>query len=234
MDNFLNAPVVDRDGAQGTIVGVSEPQITGDYDVLVGFPNGHRLAVPARMLEARQDGSFQLPFGFAEVERAGADGGEHFGGRRLVVPVIQEELEVQKRVVEKGRVRVTKTVHAREEVVDEPLMEEEVAVKRVAVNQYVESPPPIRQEGETMIIPLLEEVLVVEKRLMLKAELHVTKREFVTHKPQRVVLRSEEATIERLSGGAAPPSQTLADDAAAQSPRQTQPPPDADTARGGR
>ncbi len=44
----------------------------------------------------------------------------------------------------------------------------------------------------------VEEVPVVEKRLMLKAELHVAKRQTETHKPQRVTLRTEEATIGRV------------------------------------
>jgi stress response protein YsnF len=50
-----------------------------------------------------------------------------------------------------------------------------------------------------MIIPLLEEVLVVEKRLPLKEELHLTKRRVETHKPQRVRLRREKAVIEHVN-----------------------------------
>jgi uncharacterized protein (TIGR02271 family) len=56
----------------------------------------------------------------------------------------------------------------------------------------------VRHVGDTMIIPLLEEVLVVEKRLMLKEELHVRKESVETHRPQRVMLRSEEAFVERV------------------------------------
>jgi stress response protein YsnF len=41
-------------------------------------------------------------------------------------------------------------------------------------------------------------VLVVEKRLMLKEELHITKGEIETYKPQRVTLRTEEAVVERV------------------------------------
>jgi stress response protein YsnF len=56
----------------------------------------------------------------------------------------------------------------------------------------------MRSEGNTLIIPLLEEVLVVEKRLLLKEELHLTKQRVETHQPQRVTLRREEAAIERV------------------------------------
>jgi stress response protein YsnF len=49
-----------------------------------------------------------------------------------------------------------------------------------------------------MIVPILEEVLVVEKRLMVKEEIHITKQRVEKHAPQRVTLRREEAVIERM------------------------------------
>jgi uncharacterized protein (TIGR02271 family) len=116
----------------------------------------------------------------------------------LVVPVIAEELEVQKRVVETGKVRITKVAQEREVVVDEPLFGEEVEVERVPIQRVVEGPIPVRYEGDTVIVSILEEVLVVEKRLLLKEEFHIRKRRVETHQPQQVTLRHEEARIERL------------------------------------
>ena len=50
-----------------------------------------------------------------------------------------------------------------------------------------------------MIIPVLEEVLVIQKRTVLKEELHVTRlRREVHHEPQHVVLRAEEVTVEHF------------------------------------
>jgi stress response protein YsnF len=66
------------------------------------------------------------------------------------------------------------------------------------MNQRVETAPQVRREGNTLIIPLLEEVLVVEKRLILKEELHLTVEQTEGHKPQTVRLRREEATVEHL------------------------------------
>ncbi len=199
MNKMDNALVVDKNGVHGLVKGLSEPQITGDSQVLISFGAGQKVSVPQSLLEDRRDGTYQLPLSFAELEQNSHTSGYQVG-EGLVVPVLEEDLDVQIRKIETGRVRITKTVHKREEVVDEPLMEEEVSVNRVDINRIIESPPPIRQDGDTMIIPLLEEVLVVEKRLMLKAELHVTKRQFQTRKPQHVILRSEEASVERLSG----------------------------------
>ena len=49
-----------------------------------------------------------------------------------------------------------------------------------------------------MIVPIMEEVLVIEKRLILKEELHIHKRRVETHQPQQVTLRREEVRVERL------------------------------------
>jgi stress response protein YsnF len=78
-----------------------------------------------------------------------------------------------------------------------------VHVKRVPVGRVVDGPVPVRHVGNTMIVSLLEEVLVVEKRLMLKEELHITKEEVETYRPQRVRLRTEEAFVERVDDPAA-------------------------------
>ena len=83
-------------------------------------------------------------------------------------------------------------------LVDEPLLREEVIIARVPVNRVVEGPIPVRYEGDTMIISLLEEVLIVETRLLLKEEVHMTTRRTDTYTPERVTLRHEDVTIERV------------------------------------
>jgi uncharacterized protein (TIGR02271 family) len=114
------------------------------------------------------------------------------------VPVIEEALAVHTSPVETGRVRLRKMVHEREEIVDPPLMRDEVIIERVPINRVVEAPLSARAEEDTLIIPVLEEVLVVEKRLLLKEEVRITTRRVETHLPQRVTLRREEAAVERI------------------------------------
>ena len=115
-----------------------------------------------------------------------------------VIPLLEESVEVQKRVVDKGGVRITKLVHDQEEIVDEMLRQERVTVERVPINQPVDQAPTIRREGSTLIVPILEEVLVVEKRLMLKEELRVTMQQVNHREPQSVNVRREEVIIERI------------------------------------
>jgi uncharacterized protein (TIGR02271 family) len=113
-----------------------------------------------------------------------------------VIPVIQEELVTGTRIVETGIIRIRKEIHEREETVDLPLMKEEIHVERVLVDQFVEEPPEVRHVGETLVVPVMEEVLVVEKRILLKEELHITKVAKTHHNPKKVTLRSEEVRIE--------------------------------------
>lgn len=208
--------VTDRDGLRGRI-DPAAPQTRegGRPEVLVHLEGGQQALVPVDELILQDDGSFRLPFSLSELARpqersefAGHTGDETLvtpqrkrEEERIVMPIVAETLDVQKRKVQTGGVRIKKVVHEREEVVDEPLMREEVQVKRVPINRVVDAPVPVRHVGNTMIISLLEEVLVVEKRLMLKEELHITKGEIETYKPQRVTLRSEEAVVERVEEG---------------------------------
>jgi uncharacterized protein (TIGR02271 family) len=199
--------LTDRDGLRGFI----DEQDAGWDDkrgqVLVRLEDGRRALVPAEELRRDRDGSLYLPFSLSELTRAAASpngartAADARGDGSVVVPIVAEQLDVQKRRVEAGGVRIRKTVHEREEVVDEPLMREEAQVKRVPVNRVVDGPVPVRHVGNTMIVSLLEEVLVVEKRLMLKEELHITKEQVESYRPQRVRLRTEEAVVERVDEG---------------------------------
>jgi len=114
-----------------------------------------------------------------------------------VIPVVAEELTVQKHIRTTGSVAIHKSVHERTEVVDPALQAEEVKIERVAVNRIVEGPVPVRQEGDTTIISLLEEVLVVEKRLMVREEVRITRLHKEVHEPQEVQLREEQVEIVR-------------------------------------
>ncbi len=120
------------------------------------------------------------------------------GPEETIVPIVQEELHIEKQKVETGRVRLTKTVQEREVLVHEPSMQEDIQIERVPVNRWLSEPASVRYEGDIMIIPVMEEVPVVEKRLRLKEELRVTKRQITTQRTEPVRLRTEEVHEERV------------------------------------
>lgn len=120
------------------------------------------------------------------------------------IPVIAETARIEKQVVQTGRVVIRKTVQHETQTVDVPTQEEQVHVERVAVNRVVETPPEVRHEGDTMIIPVLREEVVVTTRLVLVEELHVRKQTLTLNHPQEVDLRREEVHYERLDETTSP------------------------------
>ena len=122
---------------------------------------------------------------------------------RVTIPVVMETAAVHKRNTVTGTVHLHTVVHEDEVVVDEPLFAEEVSIERVAVDRWVDAAIPVRQEGDTTIVPVLEEVAVVERRLKLIEEVRITRRHVTHHAPQRVTLRRQEAIVDRLPPPAA-------------------------------
>src|SRR3954452_890297 len=117
-----------------------------------------------------------------------------------VVPLVSEELHVGKRTVTSGRVRIRTGVEEREEIARLSLASEEPEITRVPVDREVDAPPAIRTEGDVTIVPVLEEVMVIEKRLVLREELHIRRR--VSHETfdAPVTLRRQTAVVERDDG----------------------------------
>jgi uncharacterized protein (TIGR02271 family) len=189
--------VKDKDGVWGTVVSGSPHLFSNAAQAVVQTESGQQILIPTDILVQQPDGSYYLPLRLAELEPYGS---EHSVSQDepIVVPVLAEELEVQKRPVETGKVRITKVVHERETVVDEPLVHDNVAITRVPIQRVVDGPVPVREENDTTIISVVEEVLVVEKRWMLREEIHIRKQRMETHQPQRITLHSEEVQVERI------------------------------------
>src|SRR5919107_2761305 len=92
------------------------------------------------------------------------------------IPLMEEQLSIAKRQVESGRVRVRVTVEERHETVTEELLHDELQIEHVPKNVPVSEVPRVRLEGNTTIVPVVEEVVVVEKALMLVEEIHISRR----------------------------------------------------------
>ena len=128
---------------------------------------------------------------------------------REIVPLVEERAVVRKRKRLTGGVRVRTIVREDEQGVDATLRAEQVEVKRVALDDHwVEAPIPVRQEGDTTIVTLHEEVVVVETRLRATEEVHLIRRQATSSTRKHVTLRREEAVIERLDIAAATKSDT--------------------------
>jgi stress response protein YsnF len=116
--------------------------------------------------------------------------------RETVIPVISEEVEAGTRKVKTGAVRVHKTIHERAQLIEQPLFNGDVEIERVVKNQSVEGPLPMREEGDTMIIPVVKQVLRVE--WVLTEEVRLTRRRRMEQVKRPVTVLEEQAEIERV------------------------------------
>jgi len=114
-----------------------------------------------------------------------------------VIPLVEEEAVVSKRRVESGRVRVRTIVEQHEQLVRAELARDEVQVDRIPVGREIDVVPPIREEGGAIIVPVVEEVLVVEKRLRLVEEIHLRRTRSNEQISQPVMVAAQRAEIER-------------------------------------
>lgn len=112
------------------------------------------------------------------------------------IPVVEESVILDKKILETGTVKVVKQVSHQEVEVNESILQEEVTVERVPIDRFVDqAPPATRQEGEVTIVPVLKEVIV--KKLLLVEELHIRKVQRMTQEPQKYTLRAEEVDVLR-------------------------------------
>jgi uncharacterized protein (TIGR02271 family) len=115
-----------------------------------------------------------------------------------VIPLFQEELSVSRQVVATGKVQVSRVTHSHEQLVDELLEREHVEVERVPIDRPIDHVPSVRDEGDCIVFPVVEEVLKVERILMLKEEVRVRRVKGTERYQERVTLRKQEAVVNRL------------------------------------
>lgn len=118
----------------------------------------------------------------------------------VVIPVVKEELKTDAMPVETGGVRITKHVHSHDELVQQELRTGRVDVKRVTANRPVQGPLPVRRSGNTLIVPVVSEVVRVEREWVLTEEIYLTQHEDVKTVQQAVPVKEESVTAERLDG----------------------------------
>lgn len=126
----------------------------------------------------------------------------------IVLPLHAEEIAVCKERMVTGKVRVSIVTQEGAKAVNELLVREAVEIERRPIGKQVERAPAVRRSGDTIIIPVMEEALVVTRRLIVKEEIRVRlvkKRE--RHK-QLVTVRKQKAMVQRLPAATRGPPQS--------------------------
>jgi uncharacterized protein (TIGR02271 family) len=183
-------PITRTDGVTGITV-ASNDQTIAPGRLALEFEDGSRMIVPASLVTMDDRGAYRL-----DVDLSGTTAGQV---EEVVIPVIEEQWAIAKEQVARGIVRVRKEIEAVEQTIDLDTTSEQISIERVEINRLLDGDdiPMPREEDGVLIIPLIEEVQVVETRLMLREEVHVTRHRTTTSTPEVVMLRREVVHIER-------------------------------------
>ena len=114
----------------------------------------------------------------------------------VTMSLATEAVAVSKRV-RRTLVRASRTTSVRDQVVTADLNHEHVVVERVPIGRVVEAVPPVRQEGDVTILPVVEEELVVVRRLILKEEVHLRRVRTTVLHAETVTLQQQTVNVTR-------------------------------------
>lgn len=202
----VGATVEATDGRVGIVETVVTDPDTGTPDVLmIRGQSGASFEVPTGLVDGRSTArEVYLTAPLATLSESATvvrtETGQLAAGDRLIVPIREEVLVPTTRPVDLGAVRVhtrTETVPV-EATVD--VARDQVAVERVKVDRTVDAMPEPRYEGETLIVPVIEEVLITEKRLILREEIRITRRRVSEPVTVRETVRHEVIELEDPTG----------------------------------
>ena len=198
------ATVEARDGRFATVEEVIVRPETGELAYLVvrrGWSD-QRLTIPAELIEAipsRREVRLWVTREGAR-ERAVSEPPEALlasqQGDELHLPIVEERLVPVKRVVDLGELRLHKSVEHVEDVVRQSVTRDDLVIERVPANRPLDAPLEPRIDGDWLVIPIMEEVLVVQKRLMLTEEVRIRKRQLTEEQEVRELVRHERVELE--------------------------------------
>ena len=198
--------VIGKDGLTGVLLDPLPSRPSPNDIVRVQLATGETIEVPADAFVVGSNNTYLLPIGPEDIQPPERPLRSHAETQteERVVPVLAEELSVDTKRVVTGGVRVNRRVFEHDETIELPLLKEHLDVRRVVIDREVEGPLPIRREGDTTIIPIVEEVLVVSKRYHLKEEIYVSKSVREELHTEQVTVRRQEAEIDSFDADGRP------------------------------
>lgn len=117
--------------------------------------------------------------------------------QEFTIPVVEETVSISPRRIETGRVHIRKHAVTEPARIQTPLKKESVEIERVTIDREIDTLPEIRFEDGVTVIPVVEEVIEIRKRLVLKEEIRVRVIEEETLEEIETVVRKERVEIQR-------------------------------------
>jgi len=186
--------IYDENGESATVQSVDEGE-----DRIVLLRSGKATSpinVPLSLIEQRNT-RYCIPLAFKDLENAQGLSAD----KSITIPVWEETIEVGKEMVDTGRgVRISKQVEEHDEEVTVQLLQDSMEIEHVPIRKILPTNelPSARQEGDTYIVPVFKEVLVVEKKICLEEEIHIRRNSRQDQHTQSVSLKSESVKVERF------------------------------------
>jgi stress response protein YsnF len=190
------AKVTDAAGSRGRLL-TDMPAGARAGTIAIALEDGRHVVVPHEHLSADADGQYRVDARFddfeviEEIEEIESKHSPHDDAR--TIPVAREELSVERRTRAIGRLRIDKRTETEEVMLDDQIEFDRAEVERVPIGRVVDEPPQVRREGDTIVIPVLEERLL--KQVVLVEEVHVRRRRHTKDVSEPVSLRREEVDI---------------------------------------
>jgi uncharacterized protein (TIGR02271 family) len=166
--------------------GWTDQVLTVPAALIAAIPGPRVVLLRATREEARAAVADVLPDELLASER----------GDGLHLPIAEERLVPAKQLVDLGELRLHKSVTRHEEVIREPVTRDDLVVERVPIGRPLDAPLEPRFEGDWLIIPIMEEVLVVRKQLMLTEEVRLRKRQVTEEREVHETTRHERIELE--------------------------------------
>lgn len=181
------ATVIDRNGVKGRLHQVALDSARKPI-ARVQLSDGSRIDVPFELLEHDDHGGYRLPATWRDFTIHDDSG--------MTIPVIEEKVRVDVQPGPEQRLKIRRRIVTRQEVVETPVRHERIEVESVPVDRLADEMPAPRQEGDVLVIPRVEEEIVVQRRFRVLEELRVrVVREERVHR-ETVELRRHELDIE--------------------------------------
>jgi len=115
------------------------------------------------------------------------------------LPVLEEEMVVERRPVSRGNVRVHQGVETREQRLAVPVEHDEVTVERISADSFDAG---AEEDPDVLVIPVMEEQLVVTKRQVVKEYVRIRKTRLTEQREVRDTVRRTVVEVEDQTDGA--------------------------------
>lgn len=113
------------------------------------------------------------------------------------IPIYREEVHINKETVITGTVNIKRNTLHRHIAVKESMHNQDVTVDVVPIGKYIDSIPHTSEQDGMTIIPVYEEHIQIVKRIYLKEEVRISKKETEHPFEQQIDLKHQVISITR-------------------------------------